>query len=101
MAAVLKTVWAARLTGVQIPPRPRLAEKFRVSGSKRMYSHIRIRFFGAKDAVSRDFVLQTMKLTIPELSLVVLIGPSGFVFSSRRRHTIFDCDWSSDVCSSD
>src|SRR2546430_661358 len=22
-------------------------------------------------------------------------------FSSRRRHTIFDCDWSSDVCSSD
>src|SRR2546430_11001892 len=24
-----------------------------------------------------------------------------FVFSSRRRHTRFDCDWSSDVCSSD
>src|SRR2546430_11314864 len=24
-----------------------------------------------------------------------------FFFSSRRRHTIFDCDWSSDVCSSD
>src|SRR5256886_9734466 len=22
-------------------------------------------------------------------------------FPSRRRHTIFDCDWSSDVCSSD
>src|SRR2546430_7246284 len=22
-------------------------------------------------------------------------------FSSRRRHTSFDCDWSSDVCSSD
>src|SRR2546430_9769019 len=22
-----------------------------------------------------------------------------FFFSSRRRHTIFDCDWSSDVCS--
>src|SRR2546430_8221740 len=28
---------------------------------------------------------------------VVLI----FFFSSRRRHTRFDCDWSSDVCSSD
>src|SRR6266478_2052043 len=33
-------------------------------------------------------------------------GPSGiiarfFFFSSRRRHTRFDCDWSSDVCSSD
>src|SRR2546430_8196845 len=31
-------------------------------------------------------------------------GRSGhyvFFFSSRRRHTRFDCDWSSDVCSSD
>src|SRR2546430_10201747 len=30
--------------------------------------------------------------------------PGGGVmvfFSSRRRHTRFDCDWSSDVCSSD
>src|SRR2546430_635974 len=25
----------------------------------------------------------------------------GFFFASRRRHTRFDCDWSSDVCSSD
>src|SRR5690606_40393868 len=25
----------------------------------------------------------------------------GFVFSSRRRHTRFSRDWSSDVCSSD
>src|SRR5688572_31666083 len=24
-----------------------------------------------------------------------------FFFSSRRRHTRFDCDWSSDLCSSD
>src|SRR2546430_9064410 len=31
------------------------------------------------------------------------IGPLAlrFFFSSRRRHTRFDCDWSSDVCSSD
>src|SRR5256886_8842408 len=28
-------------------------------------------------------------------------GLSYFFFSSRRRHTRFDCDWSSDVCSSD
>src|SRR5256886_7206993 len=28
-------------------------------------------------------------------------GRSFFFFSSRRRHTRFDCDWSSDVCSSD
>src|SRR5260370_24475352 len=26
---------------------------------------------------------------------------SYFFFSSRRRHTRFKCDWSSDVCSSD
>src|SRR2546430_1306261 len=28
-------------------------------------------------------------------------GAVFFFFSSRRRHTRFDCDWSSDVCSSD
>src|SRR2546430_634105 len=28
-------------------------------------------------------------------------GNFFFFFSSRRRHTRFDCDWSSDVCSSD
>src|SRR5260370_3063106 len=28
-------------------------------------------------------------------------GPGSFFFSSRRRHTRFKCDWSSDVCSSD
>src|SRR2546430_5847609 len=26
---------------------------------------------------------------------------TSLFFSSRRRHTRFDCDWSSDVCSSD
>src|SRR2546427_10091474 len=29
------------------------------------------------------------------------MGPWLCFFSSRRRHTRFDCDWSSDVCSSD
>src|SRR2546430_7468761 len=28
-------------------------------------------------------------------------GQRRLYFSSRRRHTRFDCDWSSDVCSSD
>src|SRR5256886_12306960 len=32
-----------------------------------------------------------------ETSLLIFF----FFFSSRRRHTRFDCDWSSDVCSSD
>src|SRR3989475_3449061 len=30
-----------------------------------------------------------------------LISSGFFFFSSRRRHTRFDCDWSSDECSSD
>src|SRR2546430_6945632 len=30
-----------------------------------------------------------------------MIEVGVFFFSSRRRHTRFDCDWSSDVCSSD
>src|SRR5882762_11568606 len=29
------------------------------------------------------------------------INKQLFFFSSRRRHTRFKCDWSSDVCSSD
>src|SRR6266567_6272182 len=32
-------------------------------------------------------------------SLLSLAAP--FLFSSRRRHTSVDCDWSADVCSSD
>src|SRR5207237_5277300 len=31
----------------------------------------------------------------------IVIGGRFFFFSSRRRHTRFKCDWSSDVCSSD
>src|SRR5690606_40074446 len=32
---------------------------------------------------------------------VAVLGDSFFFFSSRRRHTRFSRDWSSDVCSSD
>src|SRR5688572_14872308 len=35
------------------------------------------------------------------LSLTFEGVAAAFFFSSRRRHTRFDCDWSSDVCSSD
>src|SRR6266480_3856728 len=31
----------------------------------------------------------------------VNFGTGSFFFSSRRRHTMLTCDWSSDVCSSD
>src|SRR2546430_8697796 len=37
----------------------------------------------------------------PDLSVRVRCRTVFFFFSSRRRHTRFDCDWSSDVCSSD
>src|SRR2546427_3395886 len=33
--------------------------------------------------------------------LEALVGLGLVFFSSRRRHPRFDCDWSSDVCSSD
>src|SRR5256886_4438712 len=36
-----------------------------------------------------------------EFSIFDLMWVWCFFFSSRRRHTRFDCDWSSDVCSSD
>src|SRR5438309_3245285 len=32
---------------------------------------------------------------------MILSNPRSFFFSSRRRHTRWNCDWSSDVCSSD
>src|SRR6266853_6952131 len=37
---------------------------------------------------------------IDRSTLDTLSGCFFFFFSSRRRHTRFDCDWSSDVCSS-
>src|SRR2546430_11775680 len=40
---------------------------------------------------------QVVEEVIEEISSHV----TPFFFSSRRRHTRFDCDWSSDVCSSD
>src|SRR2546430_10467034 len=42
------------------------------------------------------------RIEIASLSFAYRIAEKEFFFfSSRRRHTIFDCDWSSDVCSSD
>src|SRR5690606_41185774 len=35
------------------------------------------------------------------LPTLLSLPPYCFLFSSRRRHTIFSRDWSSDVCSSD
>src|SRR2546430_3966386 len=49
-------------------------------------------------------VLSTEKYAVTVPTHALLQGPndrSVFFLSSRSRHTIFDCDWSSDVCSSD
>src|SRR2546430_1706034 len=46
----------------------------------------------------RTLVLFSLVLSALYRCLLVLFF---FFFSSRRRHTRFDCDWSSDVCSSD
>src|SRR5260370_22173954 len=40
-------------------------------------------------------------LSIITRILVESLYLTFFFFSSRRRHTRFKCDWSSDVCSSD
>src|SRR5256886_3540324 len=42
-----------------------------------------------------QLVTLLVRVTLPRCSTRLLF------FSSRRRHTRFDCDWSSDVCSSD
>src|SRR2546430_12618756 len=54
-----------------------------------------------------------IKVDVYEFRIVVFVSTENgifgrgmrwslyFFFSSRRRHTRFDCDWSSDVCSSD
>src|SRR2546430_9354441 len=44
--------------------------------------------------------LQTILIPVG-LKMVWVHDCLFFFFSSRRRHTRFDCDWSSDVCSSD
>src|SRR5688572_31678179 len=41
------------------------------------------------------------RLTDDKYKILNIVNTIFFFFSSRRRHTRFDCDWSSDVCSSD
>src|SRR5688572_27824901 len=48
-----------------------------------------------------DGTLATHLARRDEGVVVALPRLFSFFFSSRRRHTRFDCDWSSDVCSSD
>src|SRR5256886_5042356 len=51
---------------------------------------------------SRGYMYCDVHSTRVERELLTLVAEEMyFFFSSRRRHTRFDCDWSSDVCSSD
>src|SRR2546430_2763304 len=59
-------------------------------------------FFNIRHNLDSSKCLKSLQLKllityIPKTSVFTLF----FFFSSRRRHTRFDCDWSSDVCSSD
>src|SRR2546430_3232392 len=47
------------------------------------------------------FVLQAPRRCVHDTDRSFVFSVVVFFFSSRRRHTRFDCDWSSDVCSSD
>src|SRR2546430_141864 len=55
--------------------------------------------------VQQTYTHSVPRFIVPEhgniFTLALVRFPSTFFFSSRRRHTRFDCDWSSDVCSSD
>src|SRR5256886_2207456 len=61
------------------------------------------------DRVSRSISMTTVYNAVLRITLIVITVAVCelvlvfifFFFSSRRRHTRFDCDWSSDVCSSD
>src|SRR5260370_10152450 len=50
------------------------------------------------NAFSRD-IFSSIRSTM--IRMCASISDLCFFFSSRRRHTRFKCDWSSDVCSSD
>src|SRR5256886_3143734 len=49
------------------------------------------------DADIREEIAAALQKELDRVASILMF----FFFSSRRRHTRFDCDWSSDVCSSD
>src|SRR6516165_11439569 len=48
-----------------------------------------------------SFVQKIEKMVLELRQCEGIKGRKRFFYSSRRRHTRFDCDWNSDVCSSD
>src|SRR5438270_9737691 len=70
-----------------------------------------MRDFLPADVRRREYVIGVVRevderygfepLETPAVENIETLMGKYFFFSSRRRHTRFDCDWSSDVCSSD
>src|SRR2546430_4343445 len=56
---------------------------------------------GEFDALAARLATRIKAWKSTETGQDVPVDSPDFFFSSRRRHTRFDCDWSSDVCSSD
>src|SRR2546430_82036 len=56
---------------------------------------------GAMDIAGKGLLEGTWQAGTSAVSDKLLDLVGLVFFSSRRRHTRFDCDWSSDVCSSD
>src|SRR5207237_6898415 len=54
---------------------------------------------GLADLLLLGLVSASLGFALVLAGAMMVLG--SFFFSSRRRHTIFKCDWSSDVCSSD
>src|SRR5256886_13516752 len=59
-----------------------------------------LQMFGDRLQFPRE-TLSALAFVLCALPGIALYRVCTFFFSSRRRHTRFDCDWSSDVCSSD
>src|SRR5256886_2833587 len=106
IAEVEKCAWAAEYFGENGPAllQPELV------ATDAMRSYIAFQPRGVLGSIMPwNFPMwQIVRFAVPALIAgnTVVVKPasaspqSGF-FSSRRRHTRFDCDWSSDVCSSD
>src|SRR2546430_12393219 len=103
---VVLFVWAfAVQAGMPLPAVPILVGACALSGSGRMNLVLAIvAAMGATLGADVLWYLLGRSLGTRVLATVsrFSLDPDSLIFfSSRRRHTKFDCDWSSDVCSSD
>src|SRR5256886_1002149 len=90
----LKNIWTAPL-----PPETELSRQMTTSTTSIDIMGLQAAYANLHTDQERDYFMQRCHDVISSVG-----GKTSydvFFFSSRRRHTRFDCDWSSDVCSSD